>query len=90
MRAPTPTAKARTAPRLSTAGPGRATATAPLEEWEVLLKGHHEGYIDWAEFDRNQTQLAPNDYAKPRGAKSGRGGRACWPGCCFVAGVVAA
>ena len=30
----------------------------PLEEWEVLLKDHHEGYIDWAEFDRNQKQLA--------------------------------
>ena len=20
----------------------------PMEEWEVLLKDHHEGYIDWA------------------------------------------
>ena len=23
----------------------------PLETWEVLLKGHQEGYIDWAEFE---------------------------------------
>src|SRR4029078_7702706 len=23
----------------------------PLAEWEVLLKGHHDGYIDWAEFE---------------------------------------
>ena len=47
----------------------------PLEEWEVLLKDHHQGYIDWAEFERNQKQLAVNAYGKVDGAKSGRGGR---------------
>ena len=52
----------------------------PLEEWEVLLKDHHEGYIDWAEFERNQTQLAANTYGKVGGAKSGRGGRALLAG----------
>jgi DNA invertase Pin-like site-specific DNA recombinase len=52
----------------------------PLEEWEVLLKDHHEGYIDWAEFERNQKQLAVNNYAKLGGAKSGRGGRALLAG----------
>ena len=36
----------------------------PLEEWEVLLKDHHDGYIDWAEFERNQKQLAVNAYGK--------------------------
>src|SRR5438552_5782083 len=36
----------------------------PLEEWEVLLKDHHDGYIDWAEFERNQKQLAVNAYRK--------------------------
>jgi Recombinase len=45
----------------------------PLAEWEVLLKDHHEGYIDWAEFERNRKQLAVNNYAKVGGAKSGRG-----------------
>ena len=40
----------------------------PLEEWEVLLKDHHEGYIDWAEFERNQKQLAVNAYGKLGGA----------------------
>lgn len=56
----------------------------PLVEWEVLLKDHHEGYIDWAEFERNQKQLAVNNYAKVGGAKSGRGGRALLAGllCC--------
>jgi Recombinase zinc beta ribbon domain/Recombinase len=52
----------------------------PLGEWEVRLKDHHEGYIDWAEFERNQKQLAVNAYAKPGGVKSGRGGRALLAG----------
>ena len=56
----------------------------PLAEWEVLLKDHHEGYIDWEEFERNRKQLAANNYAKVGGAKSGRGGRALLAGvvCC--------
>jgi excisionase family DNA binding protein len=52
----------------------------PLEEWEVLLKDHHDSYIDWAEFERNQKQLAVNAYGKVGGAKSGRGGRALLAG----------
>src|SRR5689334_16955077 len=48
----------------------------PLEAYEVLLKDHHEGYIDWAEFERNQIQLAANAYGRIGGVKSGRGGRA--------------
>src|SRR5215217_5775725 len=52
----------------------------PLEAWEVLLKGHHEGYIDWAEFERNRTQLAANTYGRVGGVKSGRGGRALLAG----------
>lgn len=45
-----------------------------------MLKGHHPGYIDWAEYERNQKQLAINNYAKPGGTKSGRGGRALLAG----------
>ena len=52
----------------------------PMEEWEVMIKDHHDGYIDWAEFERNQKQLAANTYGKPGGAKSGRGGRALLAG----------
>jgi len=52
----------------------------PLDEWEVMLKDHHEGYIDWAEFERHQKQLAVNAYGKVGGAKSGRGGRALLAG----------
>ncbi|WFU14744.1 recombinase family protein [Bradyrhizobium sp. CB3481] len=52
----------------------------PFEEWEVKLKDHHKGYIDWAEFELNQTQLAINAYGKLGGLKSGRGGRALLSG----------
>jgi excisionase family DNA binding protein len=48
----------------------------PLEKWEVLLKDHHEGYIGWTEYERNQGLLAANAYGKVGGTKSGRGGRA--------------
>ena len=60
----------------------------PLEQWEVMLKNHHKSYIDWAEFERNQKQLAANAYGKVGGAKSGRGGRALLAGllCCARCG----
>ena len=56
----------------------------PVEQWEVMLKEHHEAYIDWAEFERNQKQLAVNAYGRVGGEKSGRGGRALLAGmlCC--------
>jgi hypothetical protein len=63
---------------------GRARKTyghyRPLAECEILLKDHHEGYIDWPEFERNQKQLASNAYRRKDGAKSGRGGRALLAG----------
>jgi len=42
----------------------------PLEQCEVLLKDHHEGYIGWGEFERNQGLLAANTYGKAGGPKS--------------------
>lgn len=30
------------------------------EEWEVLIRDHHDGYITWEEYDRNQTIIAGN------------------------------
>jgi DNA invertase Pin-like site-specific DNA recombinase len=63
---------------------GRAQKTyghrKPFDEWEVMLKDHHEGYIGWAEFERNQKQLAANTYGWVGDAKSGRGGRALLAG----------
>ena len=52
----------------------------PFGTWEVMIKDHHEGYIDWEEYERNQKQLAVNNYAFAGGVKSGRGGRALLSG----------
>jgi excisionase family DNA binding protein len=50
-----------------------------------LIRDHHEGYIDWAEYERNQAVLAANvyvsgAYGRIGGQKSGRGGRALLSG----------
>jgi excisionase family DNA binding protein len=63
---------------------GRARKTyghgKQLGTWEVLIKDHHEAYIDWVEFERNQALLLANTYGRVGGAKSGRGGRALLSG----------
>lgn len=49
--------------------------------WEVLICDHHEGYISWAEFERNQQLIADNANGKrfmSRGAV--RPGEALLPG----------
>jgi excisionase family DNA binding protein len=33
-------------------------------DWEVLIPEHHEGYITWAEFERNQQLIADNANSK--------------------------
>src|SRR5437660_11700115 len=60
----------------------------PMGTWEVLIKDHHEGYISWAEYERNQALLAGNAYGKVGDTKSGRGGRALLAGliCCSRCG----
>ena len=30
------------------------------EQWQVLIPGHHRGYITWAEYEDNQRQIAEN------------------------------
>jgi excisionase family DNA binding protein len=52
----------------------------PYGTWEVMIKDHHEGYISWGEFERNQKQLALNNYGRAGGVKTGRGGRALLSG----------
>ena len=32
----------------------------PIAEWDVLIKDHHEGYISWDAFERNQRIIADN------------------------------
>jgi DNA invertase Pin-like site-specific DNA recombinase len=68
---------------------GRARKTyghhKPMDAWEVFIKGHHEGYIGWDEYERNQTQLAGNAYGRIGDTKSGRGGRALLAGVIYCA-----
>ena len=52
----------------------------PIGTWEVMIKDHHQAYISWADYERNQKQLAVNTYGRSGGAKSGRGGRALLSG----------
>jgi DNA invertase Pin-like site-specific DNA recombinase len=52
----------------------------PMDTWEVFIKDHHEGYISWAEYERNQVLLAANTYGRAGDTKSGRGGRALLAG----------
>src|SRR5262249_61697594 len=30
------------------------------KDWDVLIKDHHQGYISWEEFERNQRLIADN------------------------------
>lgn len=53
----------------------------PEQEWSVLLRDHHAGYITWREYEANQKLLLENAYMKKNCArKSARGGRALLTG----------
>ncbi|HQT80233.1 MAG TPA: recombinase family protein, partial [Rhodopila sp.] len=51
------------------------------KDWDVLIHDHHEGYITWAEFERNQHLIADNANGKSyMGRGSIRRGEALLPG----------
>jgi DNA invertase Pin-like site-specific DNA recombinase len=53
----------------------------PIEAWNVLIQGHHPGYISWEQFETNQKMLTENAHMQQRMArKSARGGRALLTG----------
>lgn len=53
----------------------------PRQEWKVLIREHHPGYISWEEYERNQARIAENTHMKPGAeTKAGRGGRALLAG----------
>jgi len=37
----------------------------PREEWQVLIKEHHAGYIDWQTYEANQQRIAKNTRPGP-------------------------
>ena len=43
------------------------------EHWPVLIRDHHEGYVSWEQFERNQRQIAANRKGSSLGpAREGR------------------
>lgn len=64
---------------------GRARRTyghlRPIAAWAVLIKDHHNAFVSWETFERNQAQLSGNAHCWKAGVpKSGRGGRALLSG----------
>ena len=41
-------------------GGGTARQPVPMDQWEVLITGHHRGYITWEEYLANQERLHAN------------------------------
>jgi DNA invertase Pin-like site-specific DNA recombinase len=53
----------------------------PREDWNVLLRDNHPGYISWQDYENNQRLLLENAHMKKNCArKSARGGRALLTG----------
>lgn len=51
------------------------------QEWIVLIRDHHPGYISWEEYERNQARISENTHMKSgTEPKAGRGGRALLSG----------
>jgi DNA invertase Pin-like site-specific DNA recombinase len=40
----------------------------PQDQWAVLIRDHHPGFIDWATFEMNQARLASNYHPGPKQA----------------------
>jgi excisionase family DNA binding protein len=53
----------------------------PLEQWAVLIQGHHPGYISWAEYLHNQKTLEANAaMSSPQNSGAAKGGPALLSG----------
>ena len=55
----------------------------PREQWAVLIRDHHPGFIDWASFEANQARLGSNTKPKPHQA-----GGAVREGSALLQGIV--
>lgn len=40
----------------------------PQDQWQVFIKDHHEGFIDWKTFERNRERLGSNTRPRPHQA----------------------
>jgi hypothetical protein len=55
----------------------------PQGEWEVLIKEHHRGFIDWDTYQANQSRIGAN--TRPRAHEPGTG--AVREGCALLQGL---
>jgi DNA invertase Pin-like site-specific DNA recombinase len=55
----------------------------PQGEWEVLIKEHHRGFIDWDTYQTNQSRIGAN--TRPRAHEPGTG--AVREGCALLQGL---
>jgi DNA invertase Pin-like site-specific DNA recombinase len=46
----------------------KKTRLLPRSEWQVLIRDHHPGFIDWDTYEMNQTRLAKNTRPLPHQA----------------------
>ncbi len=53
----------------------------PRDRWTALLHDHHEGYISWEQYERNEAIIARNTHMRGKmGPTGGRGGRSLLAG----------
>jgi len=54
----------------------------PMDQWSVLIRDHHPGFIDWTTFEANQARLDSNTRPQPHQA-----GGAVREGCALLQGL---
>jgi DNA invertase Pin-like site-specific DNA recombinase len=64
---------------------GRARKTVghmkERDQWTVLIRDHHEGFISWEQYERNQQLMDENNFMNwPESRKAGRGGHSLLTG----------
>ena len=59
----------------------------PMDEWQVLIKDHHQGYIDWPTFETNRERMANNTHPRPHADADRDSGGAVREGRALLQGI---